>query len=289
MSCSLAALGDKRHELGSLSVIPPEIIGHIFSYLSSTDDAISFSVAHRLLSHEGFRRVVRLRWREYEPIGSWTGQRIITDEGGTDRSDLPAKCKLTAKEEKEMKKARSFYRQLEWWCIRMPRDAAWHTEMTAKRYGDIIKPALQRVAHSGTGDYLRVRLLVEDTSPQYTGKNKIWALCNHDRKQCIRASAVANWKITLPSGKVLQAPSSADGPFLRGEKVLFDLGSLAIILTAWSCYTDPVIEKGPWAGDRLGIYTVDNVSPKKLEDVSEWAMGIARDYVTKTYSRRHWF
>ncbi|KZV65726.1 hypothetical protein PENSPDRAFT_756261 [Peniophora sp. CONT] len=276
----LAASVDKRHELGALSVIPMEIIGHIFSYLSSTDDAVSLAVAHRLLCHEGFRRVMRLRNRGDKRMGSWAGKRIIADEKWTGR-ELP-KGMLTAEEEEEKKKTGGRWCGLSYWCWKVPQRPERHIEIMAALYGDIINPALQRVSSSCSGDYLRVRLLLEDTSPRYQS-GATYALCNKDRNQCVRASALANMRIVLPSRKVVQERSSVDGPFLRGDKVMFDLGSLAIILTSWA---NPLIKDGPWAGERIGIWKVDNVPPNKLQDVSKWAIKIAKDCAKEMYNRR---
>jgi hypothetical protein len=215
-------------------------------------------------------------------MGSWAGKRIITAEEWTTR-ELP-KGMLTAEEEEGVKKKGSrMWCGLRFWCYEMHQHPEQHiADYLARLYGDILKPALQRVSPSCSGDYLRVRLLLEDTSPRYQS-DATYALCNKDRNQCVRASALANMRIVLPSRKVVQERSSVDGPFLRGDKVMFDLGSLAIILTSWA---NPVIKDGPWAGERVGIWKVDNVPPNKLQDVSKWAIKIAKDCAKEMYNRR---
>lgn len=242
------------------------------------DDVICLAVAHRFLGHEGFRRVVEMRGREYQIMGSWAGKRVIT--AGHCTFKLP-KGMLTAAEDEKMCKHRSGFGRLMNTCHGVF-DPVLHTTICAERDGDVIKPALQRVAPS-TGDCLRVRLLLEDTTPRYAS-DATWALINLDRKMYIRANALANRSIRLRS-KVLQPGSSVEGPFVRGEAVILDLASLALVLTAWSHtpFMEPVGRRGPWAGQRIGIYKLEEFAVEELKDVSAWGLKLFKGCIGMIY------
>ncbi|KZV65732.1 hypothetical protein PENSPDRAFT_689628 [Peniophora sp. CONT] len=263
----LAASSEKRHELGSLSVIPPELVTHIFSYLSNMDDALCFAAAHRLFAQDGFRRVYRLRRRENSEFGSWAGGRIITvsDEA----RNLP-KGLFTAAEEKEMKGdglGINFHLSDTYRKAGPPgkRDA-WRAAFGPKAHENVMKSALTRVV-ARTGDYLRVRLLLEDTSIRYA-LQATWALCNMDRKEYIRADAVANMRINPFDD--FQVGSVVEGPFVNGENTILDLGTFAILLTAWSSYGSEL--SCQWAGAHLRVLEVERLQIKKWKDVSKWAV-----------------
>ncbi|VDB91924.1 unnamed protein product [Peniophora sp. CBMAI 1063] len=261
------ALNDKWHELGALSVLLPELIAIIFSHVEYMDDAACLAVTHRLLGYEGFRRAVELRRWEWYYLGRWRYARIITLGSGV--KTLP-KGLLDETEQEEMKRDASSYglfydmdKRSRWAA---PFDMAWH-------YRDWqLKPALARISHLRS-DELRIRLLIQDTSPTYAPQST-WALCNFDTREYIRAGAIANMKIPGSEGRMLQVGSVADGPFIRGKRKVVDLGTVAIILTAWPCYQSG----GQWAGHRLEICRVRTLSRKNWKDVSRWAVGLIEDW-----------
>ncbi|KZV65731.1 hypothetical protein PENSPDRAFT_115879 [Peniophora sp. CONT] len=282
---SLAASADKRHELGSLSVIPPEIIIIVFSHLSTIDDVVCFAISHRLLGQEGFRRVVQLRHSEHRHLGNWFGARMVTAGEGT--QELP-KGMLTDAEEQELKNgilgtSSGFYHYAS-------DHYKWAAPLDVDRFGylyarDTKKPALRRVSQR-RDDKLRLRLLLEDTSPHYD-PHAAWALCNLNRKEYVRASAVANMKIgRTPSGKVLlEAGSLVEGPFVRGDNTILDLGTFTIILTVW-LRAGETQQSQSRAGERLGIQQVERLKVEGWKDVSEWGVRLVDRWGAMNY--RNW-
>ncbi|VDB91930.1 unnamed protein product [Peniophora sp. CBMAI 1063] len=260
---------ERKHELGALSVLPPEIIAHIFSHLKSADDAICLAVTHRLLGHDGFRRVWRLRRRGFSHLGSWAGDRIITIEDGA--SDVPNNI-LTVEELKEVRKVSKGRRGLYHYVGKHYGWANAQRECTC--IACVENPALARVL-LGTGDHLRVRLLLSDTTPQYDMRGN-WALCNLDTKEYARAKAIAKARFLYHAD--YQRGSSVNGPFVSGPETVLYLGSLALILTTWSKRGGI---RGPWAGNRLVICDVDTLKSQKWEDMSDWGVIWGREYVVE--------
>lgn len=238
------------------------------------DDAVCLAVTHRLLGYEGFRRVVRLRRRENSVYGSWAGARILT--AGEYIRELP-KGMLTAAEDEEMKKHKDWHPQLGFfhyatdvykWVA--PHDWVHPSIPPAARPGD--KPALKRVSRHRR-DKLRVRLLLEDTS-RYYDPRATWALCNLDRQEYIRASAVASMKIHGPRRKVVQEGSRVEGPFVTGDNTVVDLGTVAIVLTA----SGQSVQR-PWAGECLEILDIARLRGEGWKDVSRWGVDLVHSCV----------
>ncbi|VDB91934.1 unnamed protein product [Peniophora sp. CBMAI 1063] len=176
---------DKWHELGALSVLPPEIIAIIFLHIDFTDDAVCFAVAHRLLGYEGYRAVVELRQWEWDHLGSWRGARIITVS--SEIVNLP-KGMLNDAEKDEFEKLKSEH-GLFWG---MDKRSKWAAPDDMAEFYEFwgLKPAQDRVSQH-RGDELRVRLLFKDTDPYYAPQ-ETWALCNLDTMEYICAKAIAD-------------------------------------------------------------------------------------------------
>ncbi|KZV65734.1 hypothetical protein PENSPDRAFT_115931 [Peniophora sp. CONT] len=246
-------------KLGPIAVVPPEVFAAIFSFISSVDDAVCLASAHRLLSSEGFRRVVELRREECAAWGSWAGDRIIT---AGDYLDVLPKGMLSSAEANEIDDESEFYYYASENYKKNPPLAP---IVRKGKKSDIVKTALQRVSpDTSRGDYLRTRLLLESTAPRYA-PNASWALCNMSRKKYIRASDLARLRIP---GEDVQFGCSVDGPFVMGPKTVIDLGTLAIIMTTDSSDMGDVGTYGPWAGDRLAIAMVEELPGEGWEDDS---------------------
>ena len=147
------------------------------------------------------------------------------------------------------------------------------------RTEEVMQVAMQRVSMDVPGDYLRVRLLLESTAPRYASQGD-WALCNLSRRQYVRAKALASMKIR----GYWQEGCTTEGPFLRGEKLVIDLGALALIMTSESDNMGPVGTVLPyWAGDRLAVMIVEELSGPGWEDVSTAGQRMADECVNANY------
>ncbi|KAI0707287.1 hypothetical protein C8Q76DRAFT_818212 [Earliella scabrosa] len=91
-------------------------------------------------------------------------------------------------------------------------------------------------------------------SVTYAPERKDWVLCNHSKKQYVRASVIAQ----------LSGHPNDLQPFLLNCKV--DLGHALLTRICWSSVDDvslnedrnpTKIHRGPWAGDRFSITTMD--------------------------------
>ncbi|VDB91938.1 unnamed protein product [Peniophora sp. CBMAI 1063] len=254
-----SSVDPSKGDPGSFSVTPPEVIAAIFSCIPSLDDAICLAVAHRLLASEGFRRALELRREEHKHWGSWVGDRIIT---AGDYLDVLPKGMLTPAELEEIDGEGEFYYFASENYERNPPLSPPTTYISkGKRY--TIDSALQRVS-PGTGDYLRIRLLLESTAPCFAQQGT-WALCNMSRKKYLRASELAKMKIP---GQDVQYRCTTEGPFVKGPKTVIGLGTAAIILTTDSSDMGDVGTYGPWAGNRLSIAMVEELEGEGWEDAS---------------------
>ncbi|KZV65735.1 hypothetical protein PENSPDRAFT_756269 [Peniophora sp. CONT] len=284
----LSPAANNKSEIGSFAVLPAELITVIYSSISSLDDAACFAATHRLLAAEGFRRVLELRREECAHWGSWAGDRIVT---AGDYADILPQGVLTPSEDAETE---GHFYSFAWDhyqhnipLANMSFDGkepyvGFEYQDIEDEYGDVIdririevpKTAMQRVSRDVTGDYLRVQLLLESTAPRYLSRGT-WALCNLSRKQYVRADALASMEIL----DYWQAGCTADGPFLKGERLVLDLGALAMIMTSWSEDVGPVGTLSVWAGDRLAVTTVEELAGGGWEDVSSTGQRLAEECV----------
>ncbi|KZV65721.1 hypothetical protein PENSPDRAFT_655512 [Peniophora sp. CONT] len=112
-------------------------------------------------------------------------------------------------------------------------------------------------------DGRRTDMFYASTAPYYPASSE-WALCNLTGREYILASKIAK----IPRW---QHDCEARGPFIVHGKIsenIFDLGALAMFLTAWSTDMGPVGEAGPWAGKRLAILRVEDLDEE--EGATSW-------------------
>ncbi|VDB91722.1 unnamed protein product [Peniophora sp. CBMAI 1063] len=135
---------------------------------------------------------------------------------------------------------------------------------TSKYYPDISQASSERRGgsdyHFDTSspriklDCCRADMFYASTAPYYPAACE-WALCNSTRKEYVLASVIAKiprWQYNCDT----RGPFIVDGAYC--EKI-FDLGALALLLTAWSTDMGSICDKGLWAGERLSILRIEDI------------------------------
>ncbi|VDB91937.1 unnamed protein product [Peniophora sp. CBMAI 1063] len=256
-----------KDELGALARLPEELLIYIVS-LTSLDDAACLASTHRLLALEGFFHVRKLQRRKCAHWGSWAGDRIVTV--GDSASVLPPGI-LSPEEEAETE---GHFFNFAWDRYeRRPTTDGMALNCAGDEAG-VPHAALKRLSRHERGDHIRIRLLLKSTRPRYTSTGS-WALCNVDRKQYVRANVLADMKMR---GYWPHA-GWAEGPFVRRTSRVIDLGGLALIMTAGSEDIGATGSVPPWAGDRLTVTTVGDLSEPGWEDVSSTGRSMAEDCI----------
>ncbi|VDB91925.1 unnamed protein product [Peniophora sp. CBMAI 1063] len=309
----LPPLDASRSELGRLD-LPPEIIYTIFDHIDAHGDVVALAVTHRLLSVTGWHRLVRIRRARFT-LRNWAGDHIIMvgelseslPEGmalkkvkevvwdpehnffGALRAEgHPAGSKPNSQSPTLNESDDSDYESEVGDCVEFEdsgeRSFFWYTD---GRYPQIFgyraeerdwKLYRGKSARSEL-DNQRANMFYESTAPYYPAASE-WALCNSTKKEYVLASTIAS----IPPW---QSGCEARGPFIvqgRDGDLIFDIGALALLLTAWSTDMESLGEPGPWAGDQLAILRVEDIEgeggKKGWVDVSEKMHERVRQWLT---------
>ncbi|THG95691.1 hypothetical protein EW026_g6006 [Hermanssonia centrifuga] len=254
--------------------LPVELVEQIFQQIDNLQDTICLSLASTSFLRLGHKYIGK---EMKDSLGRWAGGRLvwITDMG-TRVHDVhfPAGI-LTGAEMTEL--------------LRFPGRAKVHKEelRAELRVGDWIKQKFRRVDPisrpkfywSSSGSRLKGfdgTMFTKLATPQYrmTGcEHHCWVLCNESKREYIRAAALAEVDRKSP-----------------GAKENSGLALYVMNFIPWKPDYQPVTfedpHRGPWAGDRFRITTLDDIAgleENKWKDITDEAVetlyGIRRDMI----------
>jgi hypothetical protein len=224
--------------VSSIEALPPEILDKICSFLPTTDDVLCFGLTCYQFLEIGRQNIIK---REKTEIAPWAGKRIICI--GDYARDYPESF-LTQQERDEISEENMYH----YVCDFFEKPVI-YAQMWAYNY----KRTYNYVKNSNL-DANILEKLTHNIKPIYA-KNSEYILRNLSTKEYVCAN-----KIPKPA--------------------MFGLGHILIIQTCWS--SDPSISmnyndditRGPWAGNRFDITTIENI------DIN-WK-DVSRETITKT-------
>ncbi|VDC03709.1 unnamed protein product [Peniophora sp. CBMAI 1063] len=263
-------------DLGTLGVLPPELVGFVFRQLDDLEDIACFAVSHRILLQHGYPYLVRAR--------SWSGDRIIFV--GEYLEAIPERMLISETEKEEFKAiSESEACTLSQWLLETYREPQSRSSITMgssfwtyrrfRRTRRALRDSTPEEDFRTALDCARIDAAVRESSTQpcYQGSKHIsnLAICNWTKRAFVRGEQIA---------RIQRDPEDDSRGFA-------DLGHVAVFMTAcsddmssatpwnggdWEVLYEKLRGKmGAWAGERLSIIEVDRLEADMEDDSVEIA------------------